>query len=101
MFRPLCELLWMLLRSESTATLGRCGRWHNELVSRSKLMLVLCRFYLTSWIHDDHSPLESKGIGCIQASGSELGQLSLRNCLMKVHKNIVTCWNDKGEVLSP
>ncbi|KAH9049027.1 hypothetical protein EDB84DRAFT_1574419 [Lactarius hengduanensis] len=29
-----------------------------------------------------------------------LGQLLLRNCLEKVHNNIVTCWNFKGEVLN-
>ncbi|KAH8988588.1 hypothetical protein EDB92DRAFT_1871368 [Lactarius akahatsu] len=29
-----------------------------------------------------------------------LGQLFLRNCLEKVHNNIVTCWNFKGEVLN-
>ncbi|KAH9045191.1 hypothetical protein EDB85DRAFT_2270244 [Lactarius pseudohatsudake] len=29
-----------------------------------------------------------------------LEQLFLRNCLEKVHSNIVTCWNFKGEVLN-
>ncbi|KAH9045187.1 hypothetical protein EDB85DRAFT_2270240 [Lactarius pseudohatsudake] len=29
-----------------------------------------------------------------------LGHLLLRNCLEKVHNNIVTCWNFKGEVLN-
>ncbi|KAI9447824.1 hypothetical protein H4582DRAFT_2068411 [Lactarius indigo] len=29
-----------------------------------------------------------------------LGQLLLRHCLEKVHKDIVTCWNFKGEVLN-
>ncbi|KAH9076960.1 hypothetical protein EDB83DRAFT_2671671 [Lactarius deliciosus] len=29
-----------------------------------------------------------------------LGQLLLRNCLEKIHNNIVTCWNFKGEVLN-
>ncbi|KAH9045199.1 hypothetical protein EDB85DRAFT_2270248 [Lactarius pseudohatsudake] len=29
-----------------------------------------------------------------------LGQLLLRNCLEKVHKDLITCWNFKGEVLN-
>ncbi len=29
-----------------------------------------------------------------------LGQLLLRHCLEKVHKDIITCWNFKGEVLN-
>ncbi|KAH9076954.1 hypothetical protein EDB83DRAFT_2671669 [Lactarius deliciosus] len=29
-----------------------------------------------------------------------LGQLLLRNCLENVHKDIITCWNFKGEVLN-
>lgn len=27
------------------------------------------------------------------------GQLLLRDCLEKVHRDIITCWNFKGEVL--
>ncbi|KAH9062165.1 hypothetical protein EDB87DRAFT_1682171 [Lactarius vividus] len=49
-------------------------------------------------------PLESKGTSyyrrALMGSVPGLGPLSLRNCLEKVHKNIVTCWNFKGEVLN-
>ncbi|KAI9463259.1 hypothetical protein BJY52DRAFT_74397 [Lactarius psammicola] len=48
----------------------------------------------------------TKGISyyrrALTASGGtlELGQLLLRDCLRKVHEDIITCWNFKGEILN-
>ncbi|KAH9002320.1 hypothetical protein EDB86DRAFT_3241886 [Lactarius hatsudake] len=46
----------------------------------------------------------TKGTGyyrrALMGSVPGLGQLLLRNCLEKIHNNIVTCWNFKGEVLN-
>jgi hypothetical protein len=34
------------------------------------------------------------------ASGAHLGRKLLRDCLMEIHKDIITCWNFKGQVLN-
>ena len=34
------------------------------------------------------------------ASGALLGRKLLRDCLMQIHKDVITCWNFKGQVLN-
>lgn len=77
--------------------LGFCGQQHNVSVTWSKLMLGLCKFCLSSWIHKiDICPFISKKQGhelyvslCLAAcAGMTLFQIIDRSSL-------VVCWNSQ------
>jgi len=72
-------------------------------------MLALRRFHLSFKfeIHTNYPRLftsGSKGVSyyrlALTGGAPELGQLLLRDCLGKVHKDIISCWDFKGEVLN-